>query len=283
MLMILSLLLAAAPVVTFSEGLQTPESVLYDSVSDTYLVSNINGKPTAKDNNGFISELNPDGSVANLKLVAGGENKVTLHAPKGMALVDGILYVADIDTVRMFERKPGLPCSPKGEVKIPRSSFLNDVAAGPDGKIYVSDSGLKADFSGSGTDAIYEVTNGKKVAVRALVKNKSLSKPNGLFVTKDGIYMVPFGGKELMSFDLNGKPLSKKALPVGQIDGLLMNGDDIYVSSWESKSVLKGSLTTEFTPLIENIDAPADIGFDSKRNRILVPRFSGNLVQAFSL
>ena len=42
-------------------GLSTPESVLYDADDDRYLVSNINGKPTDKDNNGFISALSPDG------------------------------------------------------------------------------------------------------------------------------------------------------------------------------------------------------------------------------
>lgn len=46
---------ALAPAVSYSEGIQTPESVLYEAGSDTYLVSNINGSPLAADNNGFIS------------------------------------------------------------------------------------------------------------------------------------------------------------------------------------------------------------------------------------
>src|SRR5256886_1138508 len=43
------------------EGFLTPESVLHDPAQDIYFVSNINGGPTAKDNNGFISRVRPDG------------------------------------------------------------------------------------------------------------------------------------------------------------------------------------------------------------------------------
>src|SRR3954464_1757912 len=74
---------APTPVVRYSEGISTPESVLYDEAADRYLVSNINGSPFDADNNGYISELSPDGKVVR-KLVQGGENKVKLNAPKGL-------------------------------------------------------------------------------------------------------------------------------------------------------------------------------------------------------
>src|SRR6266851_4924042 len=44
------------------EGFLTPESVLHDPVQDIYFVSNINGGPTTKDNNGFISRVRPEGA-----------------------------------------------------------------------------------------------------------------------------------------------------------------------------------------------------------------------------
>src|SRR6056297_1211635 len=74
-----------------STEMKTPESVLYDSERDLIYVANINENPSEKDGNGFISVLNPDGSVKVFKWV---EN---LSAPKGMAIFDGRLYVADID------------------------------------------------------------------------------------------------------------------------------------------------------------------------------------------
>ena len=46
-------------------GINAPESALWDREGDQYLVSNINGTPLAKDNNGFISRVSftPSGLV----------------------------------------------------------------------------------------------------------------------------------------------------------------------------------------------------------------------------
>src|SRR3972149_4477688 len=56
---------AQAPAVTVQGvGFQTPESVLYDAAEDVYLVSNINGSPTAADGYGFISRIGPEGQGA---------------------------------------------------------------------------------------------------------------------------------------------------------------------------------------------------------------------------
>src|SRR5207302_602224 len=89
------------------QGFLAPESVLHDSTQDIYFVSNINGSPMAKDNNGFISRVRPDGAVENLKFIEGGRNGVTLNAPKGLALEGDTLWVADIDAVRAFDAKTG--------------------------------------------------------------------------------------------------------------------------------------------------------------------------------
>src|SRR6185503_17238205 len=63
-------------------GINTPESALWDREGDQYLVSNINGTPLAKDNNGFISRISPDGKVTELRWIAAGTKGVTLNAPK---------------------------------------------------------------------------------------------------------------------------------------------------------------------------------------------------------
>ena len=63
--------------------LQIPESVLYDSISGNIFVSNIQGAAQKKDGEGFISLLDNNGHIKNLKWVSG------LNAPKGMAIFDG--------------------------------------------------------------------------------------------------------------------------------------------------------------------------------------------------
>ena len=127
------------PIVLQDVGFMTPESVLHDVVADVYLVSNINGVPFDEDDNGFISRVSPAGEVLELKWIDGGDDGVTLNAPKGLAIAGGTLFVADINTIRMFDRETGEPI---GAVLVEGSTFVNDVAAGPDGTIYFTDSGL---------------------------------------------------------------------------------------------------------------------------------------------
>src|SRR5450755_5096187 len=136
---------APTPVFRLTDGVATPESVLYDEANDRYLVSNINGKPDEVDNNGYITELSPDGKVIKDKFIAGGVGKVKLDAPKGTGIYAGILYVSDITVVRKFDLKTG---APKGDIPVPGATFLNDIAVAKDGRVFVSDSGIKSGASG---------------------------------------------------------------------------------------------------------------------------------------
>jgi sugar lactone lactonase YvrE len=184
-------------------GLDTPESVLYDEANDRYLVSNINGKPLDVDDNGYIAVLSPEGTITTQKWISGGQNKVKLDAPKGMAIAKGVLYVADITVVRMFDAKSG---APKGDVTIPGSTFLNDVAASADGsKVYVSDSALKVGdkgFAPTGTDAVYVIENKR---AKPLAKSPDLGAPNGLLPVATGVWVVTFGSGELYRLDAKGR------------------------------------------------------------------------------
>lgn len=262
------------------EGLQTPESVFYDVEQDLYFVSNINGSPTAADNNGYLSRLNPDTLQGELKFIEGGhaidgKNVATLNAPKGLAVVGDTLYVADLTTVRRFDRKTGLP---KGEVKIPGSTFLNDLAT--DGKVvYVSDSGLKAgaggNFDPTGTDAIWEISGDK---AKKIASGKDLNRPNGLTVVDGHLWAVSFGANELYEVG-KGKKTNVVKIPKGSLDGLVHLTDGTFlVSSWESNSVFRGAATGPFTEVIKNVPSPADIDYDNKRKRVLVPHFMENRI-----
>jgi hypothetical protein len=261
-------------------GLATPESVLYDADNDRYLVSNINGKPTDKDDNGFISVLSPDGQVTTLKWIEGGKNKVKLDAPKGMALVKNTLYVADITVVRMFDAKTG---APKGDVAVPGATFLNDLASGPDGKVYVSDSGLKAGKDGlepTGTDAVYSIEKGK---LKTIAKNKDLGGPNGLLSTEKGVVVVTFGSGEVYLLDEKGKKQDVSKPPTGALDGVLPLGDSLLVSSWQGSAIYKGKLGGTFEEVLGDQKSPADIGYDTKRSRVLVPHFLEDTVETYDL
>ena len=67
----------AAKAVWRLEGFKNPESTLVSRVGDHIYVSNVNGAPTEKDGNGFISKISPDGKMIKADWATG------LNAPKG--------------------------------------------------------------------------------------------------------------------------------------------------------------------------------------------------------
>lgn len=267
---------AADQIAVTDVGFATPESVLHDPLTDSYLVSNINGSPLEADDNGFISLLTPEGQVASLKWIDGASDSVTLHAPKGMAVVGAFLYVADLNTIRRFDRRTG---APRGEFPIPGASFLNDVAATPDGSVYFTDSGLRAGAGGfepSGTDAVYRLT--PDGGLDTLARGDSLGRPNGIALAGDTVWVVSFGSGELYRV-VNGGRADIQKFPRGSLDGLVIVVGDLFVSSWEGESVFRGRPAGPFAEALRGLEAPADIGHDMWRNRILIPLFNENEVR----
>ncbi len=257
-----------------STGFKTPESIFYDAGADIYLVSNINGSPTDIDDNGFISRVNPNGSIAELKWIDGANENVTLSAPKGMALVGEVLYVADINTVRLFDRETG---DSVGSVKIPGSTFLNDVVADGNGGVYVSDSGMNPDFSASGTDAVYHIS--PDGSVETVAKGKELMGPNGLALVEGRLLCVTFGGKSLLEIGMDGTVTTVTELPEGSLDGIERANDGrLLISSWAAKAVYAVSGDSTATVLVPDVESPADIGYDGKRNMVLIPLFSHDAI-----
>ncbi|MGB8296216.1 MAG: hypothetical protein WCG85_12385, partial [Polyangia bacterium] len=267
-------------IVVRDAGLQMPKSVLWDAGQDVYFVSNINGESVIPNKNGFLSKIGPDGKVIALKFVDGSKKGSELNAPKGLAIIGDILYVADINVVRKFERKSG---KAKGEIKIPNAIFLNDLSASPDGKtLYVSDSAVTfktGGFAGTGNDAIYAI-NVKKGSAAVLISDEALHWPSGLLADEDGVWVVALGANHLFHVDQQGGTGPATKLPKGGLDGIVKLGDGSFlISSWEASAIYRGFPRGEFKEVISGIPSPADIGLDSKRNTLLIPIFQKSAVQ----
>ena len=262
------------PIVLQDVGFMTPESVLHDVTADVYLVSNINGVPFDEDDNGFISRISPTGEILDLKWIDGGDDDVTLNAPKGLAIAGGTLFVADINTVRMFDRETGEPI---GAVPVEGSTFVNDVAAGPDGTIYFTDSGFAPGFEPSGTDAVYRLSDAG--AVETLATGDDLGRPNGVAADARGVWVVTFGANALYRLD-DGEQTDRAELPDGGLDGLVILDDgSVLISSWNAQAVYHGPVGGPFEVLVSDVEAPADIGHDATRNRVMIPLFQSDVVR----
>jgi len=271
--------------VTTLEGFKTPESVTYDPGLDVYFVSNINGNPSAKDNNGFIARVRGDGSaVDSMMFIAGGRGGVRLNAPKGMAILGDPLVVADIDAVRLFNRRTGAPVGSVDFAPL-RARFLNDVAVGGDGALYITDTGIRFSPNGQmshpGPDRIFKLT---RRTPSVAISDSALGGPNGIAWDSAGgrFVIAPFSGKAILTWKPGEKPAAL-ATGVGQFDGIQTLPDGrVLASSWADSSlyVVRNGTATK---LASGLPAPADIGVNAKRGIVGVPLFTENRVDFWSL
>ena len=249
----------------------------YDPDLDVWYVSNVNGTPFAKDGNGYISRLKGDGTLDSLRFIAGGTDGVTLNGPKGMALQGDTLWVADIDAVRAFDRRTGKPVASidlKGKAK-----FLNDAAVGPDGAIYVTDSGFEEEgFKHTGPDRVFRIA-GRKATIA--LEADSLAGPNG--ITWDGAHkrfiIVPFAGTEVRAWTPGSKTTVALGTTKGQLDGVeVLDSTRLLITSWTDSSLFVFD-NGAAVPLFGGLPSPADIGVDTKRNRVAIPELMEDRVE----
>ncbi|MBN1656385.1 MAG: hypothetical protein JXA30_21630, partial [Deltaproteobacteria bacterium] len=258
------------PIYLTRAGLRKPKSALYDAEADLYLVSNVNGLEQTEDNNGFISKVDINGRLIKLRWIEGAAAGVKLSAPKGMAIVDGLLYVVDVGSVRVFDRESG---KPQRTIQVKGAAFLNDIAAGPGGVLYLSDTGFErvaAGFRPSGTDAVYRI---EETRVTSFYKTAALGFPTGLLADALGVWVANRSGA-LMRITPGGHKDTEYRLPKGLLDGMVKSNDGrLLVSSWDGRCIYAVQNDGGSVELADGMTSPADIGYDSKRNRLLIPLF----------
>lgn len=276
---------AAAPTAVWkTEGFATPESVLVHG--DTLFVSNIQGAPLDKDDNGFISKLDADGKITELRWISGESPDHELNAPKGMGIHGGVLYVADIDHVRAFSLETGAKVA---DYFIEGATFLNDIHVFRD-DIFVSDTGVGADFKPAGTPAIWTMNPAAKGGTWLKVEIPAVGLPNGVFCLDNSVlYFNGFDDtKAIHVFDrAYHTMMSKIDVPAGGLDGLFVHKGadgtlDFFVSSWETGTVYRGNANVGFKAIATGLKGPADFAVDLARKRVIVPVFMDNRVDAYA-
>lgn len=264
---------AAADPAWTAEGFDGPESALYDGGRNVVYLSNVNGQPTERNGQGYIAKLSPDGGVIE-KVWVGG-----LDAPKGMALVDDTLYVSDIDRLVAIDVEAG---EVSARYAAPGAKFLNDVAAAPDGRVFVSD---------MFTDTIH-VLSGDTFEV--FVQDAALSGPNGLLV-ENGKLVVAAWGKikdgfetetpgHLKTVDLGSKAISSlgDGTPVGNLDGVEPDGAGAYlVTDWMAGGFYRIMPSGKADLLLDLNQGSADLGTIPEKNLAIVPMMMDGRVVAY--
>jgi sugar lactone lactonase YvrE len=227
--------------------------------------SQIGGDAAARDGNGRIAKLTVDGTLVDSTWIAG------LNAPKGMRAYRGTLYVADIDDVVGIDIAGGKITS---RAKIADAKFLNDVATGPDGAVYATDS-----FA----NRVWVVRNG---AASLFSDAPQLELPNGILVDGNKVVVATDGRPgSLFAIDMATKAVTQVTTEsIGTPDGLESDGRGGYIVSDVGGGRIFHVSAKGESRQIRTLDRqPADICFIPSRRLLIVPHLGLNKVSAYEL
>lgn len=245
--------------------LLTPESVIYDKKRDILYVSNLNQEPRMKDNNGFISKMDKDGKITELRWIEG------LSSPKGLAISGDTLFAADVDELVAMDINKGMIFK---KVPVHGSRMLNDIAADDKGNLYISDTDANKIYKYSGSGVTEWASD-------------ELKGPNGLFYTGDALLVASQGSNDLASVDLTTKEHVVLTDSITHGDGIAFTGIPGYyiVTDWEGEIFIVNHDNTR-TSLLKTKDQQtntADIEYIRELKRLYVPTFFRNCVIAYRL
>ncbi|WP_345241993.1 ATP/GTP-binding protein [Nibrella saemangeumensis] len=237
--------------------LAIPESVLPDK--DVLYVSLIDGAPWDTDGRGGIAKLDRNGKILNASWVSG------LHAPKGMGIWRGNLYVADVSEVAVINLATG-----KVDTKIPvqAATGLNDITIDDQGTIYVSD---------SKEGKVHQIKNGQATLYLSDAKGV-----NGLKSVGRDLYVL---SKEVVKVGPDKKQSVVGNLELGG-DGIEPTGkDEFIISSWGGVvyHLAKDGKVQTLLDTRSQKKNTADIGYDARQGILYVPTFMAKSVVAYQL
>lgn len=276
--------------------LKTPESVIYEPNENVLFVSNIDGAPDGKDNQGFISKVSPlNGSIIELNWVTG------LNAPKGMTIINNnttnntLLYVSDITDLIEIDVNNGKIIN---RFNAPGSAFLNDVASDNQGYVYVADTVTNTIYRLDTKNLGDNSTNNNNASLQAWLQTPELNGPNGLYVDNSnkklivaslGAFSNPAGSirvVDLQNRTVNSLGNEGSAVPIGGLDGIEADstGRHYYVTdNAGGKLYVVNSNGTGYETLDLQNQGAADLGVILNENLIIIPMMQDNKLEAYRI
>lgn len=238
-------------------AIKNPESVVWNPVTKTYLISNAGS--------GYILALK---NKKEFEIF----NKTKLLSPKGMAVSADQVYVTDVTQIVGYTLKDGKETF---RYNMPGAIFLNDIAVSFNNEIYASD--MK-------NNSI--VFFNPKTQKGDNYKHKDLVSPNGLYFeqqdTTSFLFIVSYRpNAPIQVLNLNTKEL--KPIPnteVSLADGITRDKEGSWlVSSWMDRTIHK--FKPDFsarTKLSDPVQSPADIYYSSANDELVIPLYEINKV-----
>lgn len=254
------------------DGLAGPEAVHWDDEQAIWFVSNFNGD-AAGDANGFVSRISADGKILEREFMTGTDQH-PLHGPRGMRIDGERLWVADAEGLHAFHRRSGAHLE-FIDFSAFDPGFLNDVEIGPDGAIYLTD---------TGNARLFRIANGE---ISVVADEGLVSPPNGVVwdPAAEALVLAPWGGgRKLVGFRPGqGDLFDIQTLPAGgNMDGLEHWRGGLLIASQVDQSIWFAR-DGEAQVLIRTPGRPADIGLDVGGGRLAVPYIALDRVDIWAL
>ncbi len=271
---------AGTPLATVNEtGVATPmsdnvkvfgsfnfsESCTFDPLRNVIVAMNAGAAQEILPNDGYVSLINPDGSVHTSKWIGATRDSLTLNHPRGSAISNGVLYTVDEGVLRSFDLATGNPLK---EVTVTGGTFLNGIGVTADGTAYISNT--------RAPETILKVTPDGSTSV--FLEGAPLAAPNGVAIDNDGnIVVVNIGNNDVMTFNPAGELILTEHAAESGNDGLVVTEDGTkYVSSVRFGSVSRIRAGHDAEIIASGIPSAASMCYDSVQKQLVIPMNPNN-------
>jgi sugar lactone lactonase YvrE len=236
------------------------ESCTFDPQKNLIVAMNAGIDQALTQNDGYVSLINPDGSVHTSKWIGATRDGLTLNHPRGSAISNGVLYTVDEGVLRSFDLATGQPLK---AVEVTGSTFLNGIGVASDGTAYISNT--------RAPEQIFKVTPDGKTSV--FVAGAPLAAPNGVAIDQQGnVVVVNINNNTVLTFDPSGKLINTENAVEGGNDGLVITEDGTkYVSSVRFGSVSRIVPGKQAEIIATGIPSAASMCYDSVQKQLVIP------------
>jgi hypothetical protein len=281
-----------SPNVKVYGAIYSAESCSYDADRGVIVVPNRGVAQNVQTNNAWVSFINHDGSVHTARWI-GVQNPaergnltppLVLNEPYGSDIANGMLYVADRDggtsasdtsvaVIRRFNMKTGAPA---GEIRVPQSTWFNDIEVANDGTIYATQTGDRSANADPATWQVWKITPDGKASI--FVQGAPLRHPNGVALDPQGnIVVVNTGDSAVLTFSPAGQLVRTETAAQAGSDGLvIMPNGTKYVSSVLNGGVSRIRPGKSAELIARNIPSAASMCYDAGANQLVIPMNPNN-------
>jgi hypothetical protein len=248
------------------------ESCTFDPGRNVIVAMNAGNPQNVQQNDGFVSLINPDGSVHTSKWIGNTRDGLTLNHPLGSAIQGNTLYAVDGDTIRTFDLATG---EPKRAIQVMGATLLNGIAVAADGTIYASNT--------RSPERIFKVTADGTSSV--LVDGAPLALPNGVAIDPQGnVVVVNINNNDVLTFSPDGKLVRTEKAAEGGNDGIVILKDGTkYTSSVRFGSVSRIRPGQPAEVIARGIPSAASMCYDSRQNQLVIPLNPNNALAFIKL